>query len=85
MVPPIERSSPPEDHTALNVKDNSNPEEGSRGDYEREMPRNEQKPMTAEISSKCSCQSVITSDFYVIIPGIHMVKEPRHLYLLTSE
>ncbi|XP_056271177.1 torsin-1A-interacting protein 2-like isoform X1 [Pseudoliparis swirei] len=50
MVPPIERSSPPEDHTALNVKDNSNPEEGSRGDYEREMPRNEQKPMTAEIS-----------------------------------
>ena len=55
-MPPIERSSPPEDDTTLNVKDNSNPEEGSHGDSKREMPRNEQKPMTAEISSECSCQ-----------------------------
>ncbi|XP_068447580.1 torsin-1A-interacting protein 2-like [Clinocottus analis] len=49
LVPPIERSSPPEDETTLNVKDNSNPEEGSHGDYKRQMLRNEQKLNTTEI------------------------------------
>ncbi|XP_068563318.1 torsin-1A-interacting protein 2-like [Cebidichthys violaceus] len=54
-VPQTEGSSPPEDDTTANVKENSDPpqaERGSHGDYKRETPRTEQQTMTEEEISR---------------------------------